>query len=125
MAATFPTLTSPRWRHAAAPKWAAAGIVVAALLIAATPFLHSRALRPASLHHPLTAAQRASQAQCLENAQLMHDVGWAASCKELENRGQGDGYAECDLPNAQAGQLNLLLAEAQQLCFAEAKTAAR
>ena len=70
------------------------------------------------------ATDFAQQAHCMEAAQLVHDVRWAAACMQLAQQGQGDGIADCELPDAKAGELYALLQEAEQRCVAESRLGA-
>lgn len=99
-------------------KWVAAAAASAGLA-AGGWYVASPARAPAPVL-PTGVAQRAAHQQCVEAAMLVHDVRWAAACTALGQQGQGDGVADCDLPDAQAGKLYQLLQEAERSCLAEA-----
>jgi hypothetical protein len=127
MRATLPWMHSLAWRPASAVAWAALAILIALLLAAAWALPPSEDIQPKAveLQQPLTPAQRQAQQQCAEGALLMHDVRWAAACKALADRGQGDGHAECDLPAAESGLIYRQLLQSEQQCLADARTLGR
>jgi hypothetical protein len=98
----------------------------------------------------VSPAQRVVLEQCTEAAYMFHDVRWAAACMDVAEQdealhaaclndadimgdpqlgkrycdsrfGLSDGSAECTLPDARAGPLDALLADAEQKCHAEAR----
>lgn len=58
---------------------------------------------------------------CVEGAVLFNDVRWAVACKALGDEGQGNGIADCDLPDPLAARLYASLQQEERRCEAEAK----
>lgn len=73
----------------------------------------------------MNEAQLAQEQHCVQGAQLVHDVRWAAACTVAAEQGQGDGMADCDLPNDRAAALHALLREAERSCAVEARAGGR
>jgi len=125
MPATLPGLPSRtlELRLRATSRWLVPASIAGLLIgMAVIVGMHTMGRPDASSSEPpLTAPQRANQQQCAEGALLLHDVRWAASCKDLADQGRGDGYAECELPDPEAARLYNLLRHAEQQCLAEAR----
>jgi hypothetical protein len=99
----------------------AAALAIACLVAALAAVLWRPGRGPAVT---ASAVDYARQEHCMEAANLVHDVRWAAACMQLAQQGEGDGIADCELPNGQAGALYALLQQAEQRCVAESRTAA-
>lgn len=93
-------------RHARRAAGATAAVVA---LVAAGGVLH---IQGAGASHAVAAAL----AHCTEGTFLEHEVRWAAACMDLAARGQGDGIADCELPDALAGRLYELLRQGDEAC---------
>ncbi|MBI2771702.1 MAG: hypothetical protein HYX47_18900 [Burkholderiales bacterium] len=61
------------------------------------------------------------QENCIEGANLFHDVRWAVACQAQADQGLGSGIADCELPDTHASRLYALLEQAENRCRAEAK----
>jgi hypothetical protein len=130
-------------------------ISTAALLAGAGALLYLGVRLPAPDAAPSEAAAdsvRSANEHCIEAAQLVHDVRWAAACMHLAEQdearhaacvdqavsienpslskahcdrtfGQIDGSADCTLPNERAGSLLTLLTAAEQRCAVDPRAA--
>lgn len=120
----------PRWFEAARRPGRRSPAVVGAAAIGVAALLGLFAFRgigeaPEALLAPMDHRQRAEEQHCVQGAQLMHDVRWAAACTAAAEEGEGDGMADCDLPPQRAGALYAQLQQAEQTCAAEARTGPR
>ena len=125
MPATLPSSFLSGLRPAAIGKWLAAGVAALALLASLI----------AGYQHIIREQQQDALARgqafavpawvvrenCIEGANLFHDVLWAVACQAQADKGLGDGIADCELPVAPAGRLYASLQQAEQKCRAEAK----
>ena len=119
-----------RPRHPATAVLAGCSLLGAMLIFAAaisgsrdeapTPPTPSQAAVPVTT---VAAVHTSVVPDCLRGEEWVHDVRWAAVCKRMEELGQGDGYAECQLPDEHAAKLYALLRQGEQRCMAELKTA--
>lgn len=100
-------------------RWPVAALLAGSTAVGSGIYLWPAGESPA----PAAPVDLARQAHCVDHALLVHDVRWAAACMQLAQQGQGDGIADCDLPNAEAGRLYALLQEAEQHCTIDARRA--
>jgi hypothetical protein len=69
-------------------------------------------------------SSRAIVERCVDGAVLFNDVRWAVVCQAQADKGQGDGFADCELPDTLSAPLYASLQQEERKCAAEA-TASR
>ncbi|MEO7643436.1 MAG: hypothetical protein ABI919_00075 [Ramlibacter sp.] len=111
--------------HAATRKRLALGLlalVLLAALVAAGRHVRSLQRQDALAREQAFAVSAATMIElCVNGAVLFNDVRWAVVCKALGDRGEGDGFADCDLPDDLASRLYTSLQQDERKCAAEAK----
>ena len=110
-------------RHAAVRRRLGLGLV--ALIFLATLVAAGRHVLRAQRQEALAAqslviSERALRERCVEGAVLFHDVRWAVVCQALADKGQGDGFADCELPDTLSAPLYASLQQEERKCAAEA-----
>lgn len=66
----------------------------------------------------VNVAQHSALQHCLQAAQMIYDVHWAAACT---TQGSANDHADCDLPDAKAAVVNAWLDRAEARCRADAR----
>ena len=102
------------------------GLGLVALILLATLVAAGRHVLPVQRQEALAGqsfavASRAMLERCVAGAVLFNDVRWAVVCQALADKGQGDGFADCELPDTLAARLYASLQQEERRCAAEAK----
>ena len=110
--------------HAAVRRRLGLGLV--ALILLATLVAAGRHVLPVQRQEVLAGqsfavSSRAMLERCVAGAVLFNDVRWAVVCQALADKGQGDGFADCELPDTLAAPLYASLQQEERMCAAEAK----
>ena len=110
-------------RHAAVRRRLGLGLValfLLATLVAAVRDVLRLQRQEALAVQSFAVSSRAMLERCVEGAVLFNDVRWAVVCQALADKGQGDGFADCELPDTLAAGLYASLQQEERKCAAEA-----
>jgi len=103
-------------------KWLKTSLLAAVPLAGAAAAFYHFHFAPAQTESLRVAAARNGEYEhCRRQAEVVHDVHWAAACMvNAREAPAGDDHPECMLPDAKAALLYAALDEAEARCRAEA-----